>query len=351
LVADRKNIFLIGRRRNRGNEDQLTEMLAFLWQEAPDTLERWLDAIGVSMDVTRADVVTQFVIPSGKRPDIVIFGDASRTVVESKLGSGFGDTQISDYLDYLEPLEGGRALVLLTQRPETPPADAVERAEAAGIRLLTQRWHDMSNHLAEPGEESLAGDFVQLLIREGLVKPEPLDAEDWETWNGGYNVLLRLSVLLEELDPVVRSMRPGATWKAPTNGLSKRWIYRVWRVGKEEFGVGFGAAEGDSKPLSEPIAFAFVGNTEASEQDARRTVGDEAGTGRWSTNERLRARWGLLYSWPALARPAREVLTAPTFEEQIHQAATFLYEAAGLFHSRGFLPEALGQPAAVGAAS
>jgi hypothetical protein len=341
-LADRKNIFLVGRRRNQGNEDQLTEMLAFLWQEVPDALDRWLGAIGLPVDVARAEVVTQFVIPSGKRPDIVILGDDSRTVIESKLGSGFGDTQISDYLDYLEPLDGGRALVLLTQRPETPPVAEVERARAAGIRLLAQRWHDMSDYLAEPGEESLAGDFVQLLIREGLVKPEPLDAEDWKSWNGGYNVLLRLSALLEELDPVVRAMRPGATWKAPTNGLSKRWIYRVWRVSTEEFGLGFGAAEGDSKPHSEPIAFAFVGNTEATEQAARHAVGDEAGTGRWSTNEQLNARWGLLYSWPALARPVREVLTAPTFEEQIQQAALFLHEAAGCFHSRGYLSHALG---------
>lgn len=325
-------------------------MLAFLWQELPETLDRWLDAIGLPVDVTRAAVVTQFVIPTGKRPDIAIIADEGRTLVESKLGSGFGGTQVSDYLDYLEPLGGRRALVLLTQRREDPPGDVVERAKAAGVRLIAQRWHDMSDHLAEPGEESLAGDFVQLLIREGLVKPEPLDAVDWKTWNGGYNVLLRLSSLLEELDPVVRSMRAGATWRSPTNGLSKRWIYRVWRVATQEFGLGFGAAEGDSKPHTEPIAFAFVGNTEASEQDARRAVGDEAGTGRWSTNEQLNARWGLLYSWPALARPADEVLTAATFEEQIQQAASFLQEAAAYFHSRGYLPQGLGIPIEVGQA-
>ena len=38
MAAERKNIFLIGRRGHEGDEDQLTEMLAFLWQEDPGHL-------------------------------------------------------------------------------------------------------------------------------------------------------------------------------------------------------------------------------------------------------------------------------------------------------------------------
>src|SRR6266480_5567114 len=105
-MADRKNIFLIGRRGHEGDEDQLTEMLAFLWQERPATLEAWLASLGLRLDIERAEVETQFVIPSGKRPDISISEPDSRTLIESKLGSGFGEIQICDYLDYLGSANG-----------------------------------------------------------------------------------------------------------------------------------------------------------------------------------------------------------------------------------------------------
>lgn len=340
-MAERKNIFLIGRRRMAGDEDQLTEMLAFLWQEEPETLERWLDAIGLRTDVDRdsVGVETQFTIPSGKRPDIAILAPDNCTLVESKLGSGFGETQVGDYLDYLADVSGRRALVLLTQMPEAIPQLYTERAQDLGVRLISQRWHDMSHHIGEPGEESLAGDFVQLLIREGRVKPEPLSAEDWQTWNGGYNFLLRLDAFLTELDPAVRRMRPAAKWKS-TNGLSKRWIYRVWRAVGIELGFGFGAAPGDKQPHGDPIAFAFVGNAEATEDDAMQAVGVEKGTRyRWSGNEKLNANCGLLYSWPSLARASREILTSETsFEQQVQEAAVFLYDTAEYFRGRGYLP-------------
>jgi hypothetical protein len=35
-VGERKNIFLIGRRGHKGDENQLTEMLAFLFQQEPE---------------------------------------------------------------------------------------------------------------------------------------------------------------------------------------------------------------------------------------------------------------------------------------------------------------------------
>jgi len=295
-MPDRKNIFLIGRRRMIGDEDQLTEMLAFLWQEEPETLERWLEAIGLPSNLAWAEISTQFTIPSGKRPDIAISTPGSCILVESKLGAGFHNTQIPDYLEYLGLQEGGRALVLLTQRPEHVPQDHAALAADLGISLVARRWQDMARYIAEPGEESLGGDFVQLLIREGLVKPEPLTVSDWSAWNEGYNVLLRLDAFLAELGLEVQRMRPTAKWKS-TNGLSKRWIYRVWRADGVELGYGFGASPVDKQPHGEPITFAFVGNANASEDDAMRVVGvDRVTRYRWSSNEQLDANIGLLYS-------------------------------------------------------
>ena len=117
-MAERKNIFLIGRRGHEGDEDQLTEMLAFLWQEDPEALNRWLDSLGLPTDGGIAELETQFTIPSGKRPDIMVRSNDATTLVESKLRSGFGETQIADYLGFLAEQDGSRALVLLTQRPE-----------------------------------------------------------------------------------------------------------------------------------------------------------------------------------------------------------------------------------------
>jgi hypothetical protein len=74
--------------------------------------------------------------------------------------------------------------------------------------LIATRWHDLADSLGEPGEEALAGDFIQLLIREGLVKPDGLTSADWETWNAGYNVSLRVEALLNELDPHVARILP-----------------------------------------------------------------------------------------------------------------------------------------------
>jgi hypothetical protein len=206
---------------------------------------------------------------------------------------------------------------------------------------MAQRWHDMSDHLAEPGEESLGGDFVQLLIREGLVKPQPLGTADWKTWNGGFNVLLRLDSFLGELDPLIRQMRQGSKLKS-TSGLTKRWIYRVWRGDGIELGFGFGAAPWDTRPHEDPVAFAFVGREGASEEEAMRAVGVEKGTrDRWTTIEQLNAGCGLTYSWPSLSRWAHELLVGDTFESQLREASAFVFDTATYFARRGYLPQQL----------
>ena len=314
-------------------------MLAFLWQEEPKTLSAWLDALGLSTDIHRAGVDTQLTIPSGKRPDIAIRSEGSCTLVESKLGSGFGPTQVSDYIDYLETQDGRRALVLLTQKAESVSERDARRARKKNVTLLSRRWQDMAGYLGDPGEDSLAGDFIQLLIREGLVKPQPLESQDWTAWNAGYNVLLRLEALLNELDPHIQRLLPGAK---KTSGLTKRWIYRVWRSDDVEIGFGLGAAEWDTRPHTEPVVFAFVGNKALGEEGAMRAVGvDHASRETWTSHEGLAASCGLLYSWPALSKRASEVLKAGTFDGQVEEAETFVRTTVGFFRDRGYLPAAL----------
>ena len=56
-----RNIFLIGRR--PGDEDQLTQTLAFVWQEYLELLDAWLEHLGLALDGS-VDVDTQFILPS-----------------------------------------------------------------------------------------------------------------------------------------------------------------------------------------------------------------------------------------------------------------------------------------------
>jgi hypothetical protein len=342
-LADRKNIFLIGRRGHEGDEDQLTEMLAFLWQERPETLYSWLDSLGLPVAGERAEIETQFVLPSGKRPDIAISSGEGRTLVESKLGSGFGDTQIQDYLDYLRTVEGRRALVLLTQRPETVPPELRARADDQGVTLLARRWQDMAESMGESGEGSLEGDFVQLLIREGLVKPQPFEGTDWTSWNAGYNVLLRVDTFLDELDPHVKRIDPNLR-KTGSPGLTKRWLYKVWRTPSFEVGLGFGAAGGES-PRDPPIIFAFVGNSAATLDDALSAVGaTREKRDAWTHNPELNEWCGLLWDWPSLARNAGDVLTGELFDDQLRDAAGFMFRTVRYFQSRGYVPATLNVP-------
>ncbi len=168
-MAERKNIFLIGRRGHEGDEDQLTEMLAFLWQEDREALDRWLDSLGLATDAAprrwRRSSLSRAASAPTSSP-LERLDHAGRVEAPLRLR----ETQIADYLDFLGGEDGRRALVLLTQRPEVVPAE-YSLGREVGRRTDPDSLARCADCLGEPGEETLAGDFIQLLIREGLVKP------------------------------------------------------------------------------------------------------------------------------------------------------------------------------------
>jgi hypothetical protein len=335
-VAERKNIFLIGRRGHEDDEDQLTEMLAFLWQEDRQALDRWLEMLGLPVDVGLSEIETQFVVPSGKRPDILIRSENSVTLVESKLRAGFGETQIPDYLEFLAEQEGQRALVLLTQRPEVVPSEYGNAARDSDVVLIPTRWHDVADCLGDPGEATLAGDFIQLLIREGLVKPRGFSSSDWETWNAGYNVGLRIDALLAELDPHIARVLQGAKGR---NGSSKFWTWRVWSTGAVDVGLMFLAAEWMDRPRTSPGVHCWVVNRQADDAAAMNAVGVSAtNRSHWTESEQVRGAYGLGPFGPAIGRHAQDVFSTDTFEDQVSEASTFARETVDYFTSRGYLP-------------
>jgi len=335
-VSGRKNIFLIGRRGHEGDEDQLTEMLAFLWQQDPKALHRWLDSLDLPTDLGTAEIETQFTIPSGKRPDIVVRSNESITLVESKLRSGFGETQIVDYLEYLDTAVGRRALILLTQRPEVVPSEFMTSAGTSGIALIPTRWQTMADCIGDAGEETLVGDFIQLLIREGLVKPEALSVTDWETWNAGYNVALRIEALLAELDPHVARILPGAKGRS---GGSKFWTWRVWSTGSIDVGMAFLAAEWTDRPHTSPGLHCWVLNRELDEESSMRAVRvTSTDRSKWTESENVQGWYGMSTFGPAIARSAHEVFKTDSFDEQVDEASAFVRDTVDYFTSRGYLP-------------
>jgi hypothetical protein len=335
-VAERKNIFLIGRRGHEGDEDQLTEMLAFLWQQDRDALARWLSSLGLDIDGADIDIETQFTISSGKRPDIIIRSPDAVTLVESKLRSGFGETQIADYLSFLADEPGRRSLVLLTQRPEVVPAEYEREARREDVALVATRWQKMAESLGEPGEEALAGDFIQLLIREGLVQPRGFSAADWETWNAGYNVGLRIDALLAELDAHVARILQGAKGRS---GSSKFWTWRLWSTGAIDVGLAFLAAEWTDRPRTSPGAHCWVRNRDADEAAAMNAVGVTASArSQWTESPQLRGSYGLSQFGPAIGRHANELFSTDAFDDQVAEAAGFIRETLDYFRSRGYLP-------------
>ena len=337
-MAERKNIFLIGRRGHEDDEDQLTEMLAFLWQECPAARDRWLSSLGLVHEEP-VEVETQFSLPSRKRPDLAIRSRDALTLVESKLRAGFHDSQVAEYLRFLGGETGRRSLVILTKRPEGLREKDRELASELGIGLVAVRWHDMAKTIGEDYDDTLEGDFVRLLVREGLVKPDPFTAADWVAWNAGYNVLLRVETLLNEVGAHVGRLIPGAVRKG-VPGLSKQWLYFTWGTDTLDVGLGFAASPGGG-PHGSPTVFSFVRNHGAELDSAIRAVGQTAATrnqwGEWPDT----ITWcGLHYSSPALSRSIGEVIEAEEFEAQVEQTLEFMRETIEYFRARGYLPAA-----------
>src|SRR5262245_47839949 len=96
-----RNLFLIGRR--KGSEDQLTEMLAYLWEQEADLVPRWLASLGAFVVPAGTwRVATQVSVGEYGRFDMVLeVPDGAIIVVESKLGAALTREQLCRYVEYV----------------------------------------------------------------------------------------------------------------------------------------------------------------------------------------------------------------------------------------------------------
>lgn len=136
-MATSWNLFRIGRK--AGDEDQLTEMLVWLAEAVPEVAAALLRlAFGDRrVEVRKVQLTTQHGIATGRLDALLTSSDIA-LVIESKLGSTYGDDQIGRYLAWLQaefrdrPLRG---LMTLTAREASWPARDVSFAASRDRRF------------------------------------------------------------------------------------------------------------------------------------------------------------------------------------------------------------------------
>jgi hypothetical protein len=177
-----RNIFLLGRQ--RGDEDQLTEMLVWLISAVPQVSRALVQlAFGdIDVDLGKLDVTTQHPIP-GRRLDALLKSESLVLVIESKLDSVYGDGQLRAYINWLATEHKNaahKALMTLTKSAARWPARDLAHAAQLDVVASTRRWHELYTALSSlttPPDElpaRLAHEFLDMLHQEQLI-PAPSD--------------------------------------------------------------------------------------------------------------------------------------------------------------------------------
>lgn len=327
-----KNIFKIGRAAQIGPENQLTEMLAYLWEQRPSLLTAWLH--NLSPRLARHSplrIETQY--RYGRRPDMLISKTGEIAIlVEFKLGSEEGPRQLFDYVTHLAEgrSESVRALVYVTPRREEWPRGVRAAARRGKVMLRMFRWQDMVSLLAS--SDGLAHEFLGLLEQERLVMPEPLTTTDFGAWTIGVSTVERLRALLEEARPELIKLAPGYRKSGPQS-TNPYYIYRLHSFEQLQFGVGFSPGN-----ATRPSVINTVALNEMIPANERRSAAQSA-------LEHPSGECDYLWwdEWPTRSRPATDVLTASDFKEQTKQVVAFGRESLAAFREIGYLtasPEA-----------
>lgn len=176
-----RNLFWIGRR--RGDENQLTQLLAALLAHDETALPAVCDALGIP-DAGEEWTVELEVAHSHGRFDLVLRSPPDViAVVESKVGADLSDGQVRRYLEFLAGRgERNRSLTVLSPKAVELPAADRALAGAKCIHLGVRNWDRLASALQHAGG-LLARDFSEMLVAEGLARPPAVTARDWEIFH------------------------------------------------------------------------------------------------------------------------------------------------------------------------
>jgi hypothetical protein len=259
-LTEPQSIFLLGR--DVGNEDQLTEMLVWLCDAVPAAaavvLRLALDDVDAELPVL--ELSTQYGIAHG-RLDALIRTAGSTVIVESKLGSSYGEGQLRKYIDWLAAEHGDRphrALMTLTEHSAPWPADDLAHATSLKVRATARRWEDLYVALAETTDTTsadfdelaarLVQEFLDMLTEEGLIPVKPLaDDELTDLWSRSYLVIDRFHNYFRACKDAIA----GALDAMPHSNRSSAqmpYIYQDFAMSSGELiGVGLNCSDGHLK--------------------------------------------------------------------------------------------------------
>jgi hypothetical protein len=107
-----------------------------------------------------------------------------------------------------------------------------------GRQLILRRWQALGDFLLSSGQP-LALDFVTMLEKEGLVKPNAMASADWQAWREGHQVAQRLAALLKEAGQELQAVAPGFKKIGAVNYANTGAVYRPVEFDGLSVYVGF----------------------------------------------------------------------------------------------------------------
>lgn len=331
-MASRKNLFTVGRKGHRGDENQLTEMLAYLLQEEPSSIAELVEEMGIpSADGWKWRHETQRAVPDGFLDLAMYVPRQALVILESKLGSVTDFAQLSKYVQYAGDVEAQtKALVLTTQHPHDWPAGIREVAEKADVRLIQCRWQRIASALSR-SDSQLAADFVEMLNEEGLAMPEPIHQDDWTTWNRGNEVNRRLGRLLQEASPALTALVPDFNKSGSVVLSNNGLIYRLHHFAGISFGAAFWPRR--DRTAGDAVVITYVLNTAIPAQE--RLAAGQRVVDRAADDAVMMSGWSEGYVQRGLE--SQHILVGPDFQDQIAQLVGFVRDSLTYFSSLGYI--------------
>ncbi|MGE3449451.1 MAG: hypothetical protein AB7H92_17940 [Microbacteriaceae bacterium] len=299
------NVFAIGR--VRGDENQLTALLGALFRRDPDALARFLESLGID-DLTSHDWDIDVELAHSRgRFDLVLSCTEAVVAVESKIHAGLGPSQVRRYLERLtDDTRPFKTLVVLA--PSSPELVEEDRfhAQAQNIGLLGRRWQSLADCLGDPGLETLASDFVELLMSEDLAAPPALNADDWSALHGAPRAFARLVRLVTATaDRLIASQAMATSTKARATG--ERRVIATLTKDDRQLRIGVAASDGWRRPDTPPMV--WVGLSDISVPKERRR--------RWAEGRAAALIGEPDTRWVVRKQPAAALLSATSFDQQV----------------------------------
>jgi hypothetical protein len=325
-MAEPKNIFSIGR--TPADEDQLTELLVWLSSAVAEVRAAVIEMAmpGIELDLSQIQASTQHGIAGG-RLDALFVSESVALVVESKLGSSYGEGQLRKYLDWLAEAHeksAHRALMTLTEREEPWPAQDEAHATSLGVTAAPRRWQDLFTALKEVAGKiepdglsaRLVQEFLDMLNDEGLIPMKPLEVDELgDEWS-------RSQVIVRRYHDYFRACREAiaealeATPHSNRSSAQATYIYQDFETAEGELiavGLNYTDREFPLTPKvyrDAPVVMLMIEAHDWPDWESAITRLEKKPPAGWRVNPK---RW---YGRPQVWRYLDEVVGAGTFDEQ-----------------------------------